>query len=44
MTALSDELATMTSWSPASIAMTFASLYLTEFMGPPLQQRTAPLA
>ncbi|WP_264757292.1 hypothetical protein [Klebsiella pneumoniae] len=33
MTALSDdELATMTSWSPASIAMTFASLYLTEFM------------
>ncbi|THL46776.1 hypothetical protein, partial [Klebsiella pneumoniae] len=33
MTALSDdELATMTTWSPASIAMTFASLYLTEFM------------
>ncbi|WP_407214426.1 hypothetical protein [Enterobacter hormaechei] len=33
MTALSgDELATMATWSPASIAMTFASLYLTEFM------------
>ncbi|EBK3072106.1 origin of replication binding family protein [Salmonella enterica] len=33
MTALSDdELATMNTWSPASIAMTFASLYLTEFM------------
>ncbi|MDV1811062.1 plasmid replication protein, CyRepA1 family [Enterobacter hormaechei] len=33
LTALSgDELATMATWSPASIAMTFASLYLTEFM------------
>ena len=33
LTALSDdELATMATWSPGSIAMTFASLYLTEFM------------
>ncbi|EHB7583716.1 origin of replication binding family protein [Escherichia coli] len=33
MSALSsEELATMSSWSSASIAMTFASLYLTEFM------------
>ncbi|WP_213884949.1 hypothetical protein, partial [Pseudomonas mosselii] len=33
MSALSgEELATMSSWSSTSIAMTFASLYLTEFM------------